>query len=706
MAVTIAADWALLEKGNINPSGRIVEGDLTDRIEAAHKAFAESTRIVSQGLYQCDYSTGRFQAESGAGYTERADHYIQHWSNYGKFQLHVYGQNVQVRATVGGQVVGVVTATSTLQIHSGTATVLSGITRAADGTVLVEIDAQGTGSGTERWAYFALEEVATPVASLPDADTYTSFQKTDSTAVRADYGYDGFVQERLYINGQELAHRTRGTARVWPSSDPITFSSMRPRCIGPILWEAAPGEESLSVVLYASATDEDIVVSAFTEFERDRFDEIRGDRAQTLTAGAGKTKLVFDGLSLDPHTAGYEPVKVWLLVYTDPRLQVADFSAAAYSPTTYSWWSIFAGFAPIRATDANYDWTAEDESWPVGLAILTNQTLSGLGLYAASAGSDYDTVRGSSGEPTERFYDLAHIKGGTTTGSYGEIFVSPNPRLVSPPDHDTQNGTVATVNCGYISLYSIWVAAEMSSAVARSDEKAAARVGEHPSYGVQETTRRRINRHTEWHTPVLQCALQGMAWYTGGFSAGVCTAYRKGIWSFMALRDCNATYQPVAYGMIPRNPVSGSGLNSSKLYARVLYLLIAEDDSYREQQIDTYWRIYANSVGGTPLTQTAPVYDPHGGNITISDVAAAATCQSVIAASNDIHKHSYIQQATDWGDVWDDPWILTEEIEIANPAALPCAYQIQMGCNGAVVTAGTRIWAVIAGVSLHYGRRV
>jgi len=687
MAVAIPSDWTLQEEREITPGGPIcLPGvhDLGTLNQRVNRAWAAARRQVFAWGGLGGGSGAREHDEAGVTSPAlRYDGIAPYWSTSGRFKLHVYGQNVDVVAEVGGQSGTAASCGGTLGWASSASFDLSGMTLVS-GTLRIKIYAeQNAASGDRAWAWWVLEEEERQ--SLPQlGDSETSFARLDDLAFVADYPLDGLLLQRLVVNLDETERlRTRGCCQVYPDDEPFTCSSAWWRSDGPHELSVEPWSDRITVAVLAEATDYDVELCAFSEYE-DRTIAIA--RAVTLTAGAGATVCVFTGLLARSTEGSTRPCRVWL-----------GFRSATGSETSYSPASVIH-----VESNGERQWLLDDDryltpnlprsepaDWPVGRMLIVEAERFGFEAGETSVLTQ---------SPDFVEFDLAanmFVPG--STDEDGKILVTPCNQGSPIPFGPWEARPAAVYELGVLSIKSVALCgARARGALIDDDTYAAAAVGELAPWTIPEEVRQRVNALARFATPQLCCRHRGQLWLHGSTSSSGKTIYQRGRYVFCT--GLSGSAQPVERIAV-LDPTESTGINPSLLRVRVQYAcfrLGAEDE------VTLTWTLsHGGSTQGTTDT-TVNALPPATDTWSVARWAAAMAAVCVSRDGSDLYEHGYVQQAgylqrgEEFTGIakWDEV-----EITCDLPASSPAFVELE------VDSSSTRTWVVVVGLEAEICER-
>lgn len=264
---------------------------------------------------------------------------VRVWGNGARIGFHVYGAYFSARLTFGGVVIGSVSNTSAIPAWVSLSPVaLTAATFDADGMCTVLIEAQNN-TGTATIYHVIVAEGKLQSGDLPAAgNTQTDFVAMhDELYATEDHPVDAFAIQKLEDNADQLLfERSRRICQMFPiqgyPNQLPYLSSCHWRLDGPytFMTPSYTDDEGLTVTITAlvgAVPALDMEIFALTEFED--FENVRLDRAQTITSGSAQY-LTFQGLKA---RAG-EPCQVWVAFRSNVGSEVDTIESYAWSAGT------------------------------------------------------------------------------------------------------------------------------------------------------------------------------------------------------------------------------------------------------------------------------------------------------------------------------------------------------------------------------------
>lgn len=485
-----------------------------------------------------------------------------------RFRVHIYGDRVRARITVGGQVLSTASQTGTGDAwgSSGTST-LSSATADSDGLMTVLVEAQLTAVGGTGFLHIVLEERTMAVGNLPGATSPNFIATHDEAYATADDPVDAYAIQQLDDN-EKWARFLRGRKHLhlYPGAGPRSrLASYTWRLDGPYTMQVPQTAEEINVSICLQAVNSlDFTFLALTEFEQ--LEEVIDARAQTVTSSDGAVHRNFLGLKCRPG----QPCLVW----------VAFKSEIAGSNTT------------------SVEVFGHSQSNPHALSCDRNATLEALsgnamfGYCFIAKAEDLipttdPTIKASLGYSTpEQVCDLACMQGvGRTHGSDDSLMLSMSPSpatgitrapnfsavIVQTSGGVNQTSYTPEINVralGLAYLYGVYV-----EATARQPARGRlARPGLPPGAGVVQLVAARVNGQVRNNTPAVITRHAGQRRQKPTASPGGGVLTYDGIYLFADSSVSGADIAPWQLPLTDPNYGVSSGLLVDKLYGQFIFM--------------------------------------------------------------------------------------------------------------------------------------
>jgi hypothetical protein len=682
MAFTIPASWTRQADLEIAPGRPIVatgSHDLATLNQRINMAMASHVRILAQGRVSVD----RYHDESGV--TVLAQRYLgaaHVWRDPVRCRVAVFGQKVDVLVQLGGVTVATVACGATAGWYYSSVVDVTGMT-ISSGTALVSVSAkQNSIVGSRFWYHWLLEEQ--PMTSLPAAgDSYTDFSRVDDAVFAADTPLDGYLLQRLAGNADEcLRRRTRGLALIHPLADSPTLSSGWWRSDGPYILDVEPWVDRAAVAVYASAADQDVEVTAFSEWED--FDTAIA-RAQTLTAGAGASTLRFTGLRCRSDENSYTQNRFWV------ALKCANGGPVAYSPISVSTMRTTAKRDIIVSDPAGTELpSVEPVDWPTGRLVLGETQM--LGYTSGDKGSLSQSAQYAE-------FDLATNATRPDANDEGQILLAANNRDAQRAEWLTE---LSVYELGTLTLRSVSiVGARARAGLDDASLQKAASVGELPPWSVVADVVRCANMFAAYATPQLAIRHIGQQWAFGNRTSGGNTIHQRGRYVFVPTQASAVTVDQVP---VPAWVVAGSGLDPAKMRVRLLFALYHVGSNTDETPFDVEVKAGATVLGSTEAADTPAGVTAEEPLVSRWDAGLA--CIAVGRDATDFYEHAYVQQLGHLGrgEEFERPGAVGgrrvwAECEVIADLPSSAAVDIVVSC------AFSNLWICLVGMSVDLVKR-
>lgn len=711
MAITLPASWVMQRQREIVPGGRVMCDSSGDDLESLNQqaslCFVENVQSV-KGWWGLGDTI--WHVVTNGTFTTLFPGYIQHWDTSLRYRLHCFGQDCDMRATIGGVVSVTVTCGAAGQWYTSAVGTLVGMALGpADGVVTaVQFRTNGATPKTGAWI---IEEVREVVGNLPHDHARTYFQKLDDELFRAERPLDGFCLQQPAINSRELPRRrSRGTAIFHGQGGPglspskSSFSSAYPRADGPYIYQAAPWEDRANVVVYVGAWAADVVISVFSEHELDQLQNIEDvtERAVTITGGAGATPHAFQ-VRLRTANNRFVDNRIWIFF----RCELGAVKYYSSTPATQIDWSGAYSItcdSTVGGINCREFSVFESQVSPLQVCVAIEQDLDPALL----------AVKGAlSSPPAFSVYDLAHNHfDGTSPDS--KIWVSPNPGVFRYPT----TGPIAiagvtkpiySYDLGRFDIYSVSICgapSEETSNMTSEELFNSASVGKlPPALTVVDKTRQRVNSAMQWGTAILGTRHMGQGWLGADYvTGGGATRKQFGRYTFLPLPI--GSFITIARFCISSDPQlggGGGGRDVQDLFAKISFLAFEHVQSTHRRSTSLQWQIVTtgNAGANTGTTETSavalrPLFEGFS-TVTEHDAALSAVACGQDPARYELYEHNYTMQCSYLDEVFRRLWLESPIITGPLPPSYPAFVDVQMKCtdpnaNGWVVCNGAGAW--------------